>query len=298
MALRSKTPRLLKTESAALLLLVSMLLAFTSNVAQAKSKHKEGNFRINSVNLTNFKQTVDGALQSTGTVSGTLADLPFTADITNFNLQQVQDDPNTLQVECSVLSLEIAPINIALLGLHINTSFICLDITATQGAGLLGDLLCSLAGGGGIGIAALPTTDQVGPLEDKLVDILNRGLGGNPSPVQVSHGQVGPTQIGSVCEGDCEILPLALGPLEIHLLGLNVFLDDCADDSVQICISASRGEGILGELLCGLTGADSGNLTLPDIAEFATSAQGLSGDGSLSERDKAKLRTLLFKLVR
>jgi hypothetical protein len=280
-----------------MLLMVSMLLAFTSNVAQAKSKHKhkQGNFRINSVKLTDFKQTVDGALQSTGTVSGTLADLPFTADITNFNLQQVQDDPSTLQVECSVLSLEIAPINIALLGLHINTSFICLDITATEGGGLLGDLLCSLAGGGGIGgLAALPTTDQVGPLEDKLVDILNRGLGGNPSPAQI-----GPAQIGSVCEGDCEILPLALGPLEIHLLGLNVFLDDCADDSVQICISASQGEGLLGDLLCGLTGTDDlGNLTLPDIAEFATRAQGLSDDGSLSGRDRAKLRTLLYKLVR
>ena len=262
-----------------------MLLAFNSNVAQAKSG--QGNFRIDSVDLTNF-QIVGGALQAAGTVSGTLAGLPFTTDITNFTLQQVQDDPTTQQVECSVLSLELAPIDIALLGLHVNTSAICLDITATEGGGLLGDLLCSLAGGGIGGLPVLPTTNQVGDLENKLVNMLNRGLGGNLNPAQAD----------SVCEGDCEILSLALGPLELHILGLNVFLDDCEDGPVQVCISANEDEGLLGDLLCGLTGTELGNLTLQDIARFAARAQNLSDDGSLSERDRAKLTDLLSKLVR
>ena len=281
MAPRSKTLRLLKAQSTALLLMVSMLLLFNSNVAQAQSS--AGNFRITSVELTNFR--IDGnVLRADGTVSGTLAGLPFTTDITNFALQPVQDDPNT----CSILNLELGPIDLDLLGLHVNTSAICLEITGTEGGGLLGDLLCGLAGGGPLGGPVLPTPAQVNPLEQQLVNILNRALGRDPSPAQVDP---------SVCEGECVILELALGPLDLTLLGLNVFLDDCEGGPVQICVSASEGQGLLGDLLCGLTGNQLGNLTLADIARLATTALALLNDGSLSESDIAVLTRLLNQLV-
>ena len=61
---------------------------------------------------------------------------------------------------CSILSLEVGPLNLNLLGLEValddcNNGPVTVDITAIQGGGLLGDLLCSLAdllnGGGSRG---------------------------------------------------------------------------------------------------------------------------------------------------
>ena len=46
---------------------------------------------------------------------------------------------------CPVLDLSLGPINLSLLGLNVDTSPICLEITAHQGGGLLGDLLCAVA---------------------------------------------------------------------------------------------------------------------------------------------------------
>lgn len=234
-------------------------------------------------------EIVDGVLTATGgTVSGTVAGLPFTTDITNFALELVPDDPATPAVECSVLDLELAPINLALLGLHVDTSAICLEITATEGGGLLGDLLCGLAGGGILGI--LPTGAELADLEAGLVDVLDEVLGRDLTTAQ--HGE------DSVCTGQCEVLELVLGPLDLSLLGLNVSLDDCEDGPVQVCVSASRGEGILGNLLCGLANAQLINLTLADITQLLERATDLLADGILSRRDIGELTALLGRLIR
>ena len=48
---------------------------------------------------------------------------------------------------CDILSLELGPLDLDVLGLVVTTSRICLDIHAERGGGnLLGNLLCSLAG--------------------------------------------------------------------------------------------------------------------------------------------------------
>ena len=78
--------------------------------------------------------------------------------------------------------------------------------------------------------------------------------------------------------------------MNLSLLGLNVSLDDCDNcegGPVEVCISASRGQGILGDLLCGLTGPQLGRLTLVDITQLVTTAQALLADGSLSRQDIA-----------
>jgi hypothetical protein len=67
---------------------------------------------------------------------------------------------------------------------------------------------------------------------------------------------------------------------------------------VQVCISASRGEGLLGNLLCGLSNADILNLTLADVATLARRAVALLGDGTLSRRDVGELTALLGRLIR
>ena len=264
-----------------MLLLMSMFLAISTTPAGAQQS--SGDFVINSVNLTNF-WIVDNVLRADGTVKGTLAGLPFTTNITNFALQG--DNPTTQQVECSVLDLELAPIHLALLGLHVDTGAICLEITATPGGGLLGDLLCGLAGG--IPSLILPTPAQVNALQSGLVASLNEALGGSLAPAQADGD--------SVCTGACEILSLSLGPLNVSLLGVNVSLDDCEDGPVQVCISASQGEGILGDLLCGLSGPLLGRLTLADIVQVVNRAQALAPDG-FTNQERNELRQLLHRLA-
>ena len=89
---------------------------------------------------------------------------------------------------CTVLHLVLGPINLSLLGLNINlgggnippgtpaTQPITLNITATQGAGLLGDLLCGLTNGlGGSGLGA--TLQQLASALNSLGALLSGGGG-------------------------------------------------------------------------------------------------------------------------
>src|SRR5262245_13374126 len=46
---------------------------------------------------------------------------------------------------CQILHLELGPLDLTLLGLHVHLNKVVLNITAQQGGGLLGDLLCSIA---------------------------------------------------------------------------------------------------------------------------------------------------------
>jgi len=244
---------------------------------------------IDNIQLDNLKyDAATGLVTATGgTISGVLAGLPFTTQITNFALQLVPDDPATPGEECSVLDLELAPIHLSLLGLHVDTSPICLSITAFEDQGLLGDLLCSIAGGD---LGLLNSPDLTGGLSK----ILGQTLG------QAQPGQGGDD---SVCTGDCEILELVVGPLDLNLLGVNVHLDDCNDGPVQICVSATADEGILGGLLCGLTttpipGIDLGNLDLKDITKLIKKATDVLKDGQLSVKDLDKVLKELTKALK
>jgi hypothetical protein len=66
-------------------------------------------------------------------------------------------------------------------------------------------------------------------------------------------------------DGACSILHLALGPLDLTLLGLNVHLDDCANGPVLVDITAIPGGGLLGDLLCQLLGGINVGATLQQI---------------------------------
>lgn len=89
-------------------------------------------------NLTT--SVVNGVVQLSGTITGTglpAAGTPFTAPI------------QALQVTngCSILTLDLGPLHLDLLGLVIDLAPVHLDITAVPGAGnLLGNLLCAVAG--------------------------------------------------------------------------------------------------------------------------------------------------------
>ncbi|HEX2476419.1 MAG TPA: hypothetical protein VHK01_16825, partial [Lacipirellulaceae bacterium] len=117
-----------------LVLLGSLAVGVTSPLARAQNIGS--GIVIDDVDLEGVAiDVVEGVLTATGgTVSGTIAGLPFTTDIENFRLEF---EPGG-EEGCSILDLELAPIDLDLLGLHVDTSPICLSITAFEGEGLLG----------------------------------------------------------------------------------------------------------------------------------------------------------------
>ncbi|ULE33781.1 hypothetical protein [Mycobacterium sp. IDR2000157661] len=72
----------------------------------------------------------------------------------------------SFQGTCEVLSLILGPLDLQLLGLRVQLNQVELLITAIPGGGLLGDLLCALAGGP----SGTPPLAQI-------VDLLNQILG-------------------------------------------------------------------------------------------------------------------------
>jgi hypothetical protein len=146
---------------------------------------------------------------------------------------------------CPILDLSLGPIDLNLLGLRVLTSPICLEVTAFEGGGLLGDLLCS--------VANLLAADT--PLSDVLTQLqgqgdLTRFLNGLTSLLDQVFDRI--TANTSLAGATCSVLSLELGPLELNLLGLEVALDDCSNGPVTVDITAIQGGGLLGDLLCGL----------------------------------------------
>ena len=274
-------------------------LALGATAAPAQAQNVGSQIVITDVDLGDI-EIVDGVLTAAeGTVSGTIAGLPFTTDIENFELELLQAGTGG----CSVLNLELAPIHLALLGLHVDTSPICLSITAFEGQGVLGDLLCSLAGGG------LPNLAEQAGLEGVLANLLNQTLGGNTRPAAANAND-------DVCTGETEVLHLVLGPVRLDLLGLRVELDNCATPPgpVEVCVSATASEGLLGGLLAGLAGGGLPNLgvlgdlldVLGDLSDVTATGPQLNklirlvgdaiADGRLSPKEINKITKHLGKL--
>jgi hypothetical protein len=181
--------------------------------------------------------------------NGTLGRHTFTAPLT-LALSPNQPEVSALQAVCPVLDLALGPIHLDLLGLIVDTSPICLEITADPAGGLLGSLLCAigqlLSGGALLGaiLGGLSPADLAALLQG-LADLLNGALA--PATSSAALGGVSGTQAGA-----CDILNLALGPLSLNLLGLLVNLDDCDGGPVTVDITANPAGGLLGSLLCAL----------------------------------------------
>jgi len=163
----------------------------------------------------------------------------------------VSATPNPADASTPILDLHLDPIHLNLLGLHVDTSPICLSITAHQGGGLLGDLLCGVSNalndGTALGTAlgGLSTSD-LSTVTSGLTGILNGAL----DAVKAAPGAT----VGGNSHGTTNILNLSLGPVDLTLLGLNVHLDNCNNGPVTIDVTAQRGPGnLLGNLLSGLT---------------------------------------------
>jgi hypothetical protein len=105
--------------------------------------------------VTSVTGTIDGAL-----ASGTLTVTRFVQQNgqifavgnlvlggTNFGTVQVPVNAAATNGTCQILHLDLGPLDLTLLGLHVHLNEVVLDITAQQGPGnLLGNLLCAVAG--------------------------------------------------------------------------------------------------------------------------------------------------------
>jgi hypothetical protein len=129
---------------------------------------------------------------------------------------------------CQILFLTLGPLDLSLLGLKIHLDRVTLRITANRRGGILGQLLCGLAGqrlNTRAGVSAWNrNVGAVGTLPASEVSIMDH-------------------------QGVCPVLDLVLGPLDLRILGLRVQLS-----RVHLVVTAERGHGILGDLLCGLAG--------------------------------------------
>jgi hypothetical protein len=244
----ARSPRALFRSCAAALTLMAMV-AFTAPDAFAQQGRPTlgqtpTTFNVVPITITNVA-VEGGQLIANGLVGTT----PFQAPLTL--------TPEAVEgAACPILNLSLGPIDLSLLGLNVNTSRICLDITATPGGGLLGDLLCSIANllQGGTPLAdvlAGLSPQQLQRLTAGLTQILNQAVF-----IPLSSSQ-------ALQAASCEVLSLALGPVDLSLLGLNVSLDNCADGPVTLDITATPGGGLLGDLLCSLAENPLNNLTPP-----------------------------------
>lgn len=96
--------------------------------------------------------TPGGALLASGVLRGTVDGRPFRQTFTDVEVIVDQGTGGGVAVQqvaltCPILTLDLGPIFLDVLGLQVDLSAIMLDITAVAGPGnLVGNLLCAVAG--------------------------------------------------------------------------------------------------------------------------------------------------------
>jgi hypothetical protein len=192
----------------------------------------------------------NGQLVALGKIGNQTFSVPLTLSAT----QAAAADTLAAAATTPILHLQLGPINLDLLGLKVDTSKICLDINAVSGPGnLLGNLLTSVANllnsGTPLGsILGNLTGTQLNGLLGGITDLLNGVLGAVLSPANVTGASAAPA--AAATPAPVNILHLALGPVDLNLLGLQVGLDNCANGPVTVDITAQPGPGnLLGNLL-------------------------------------------------
>ena len=193
--------------------------------------------------------TVTGVQVQNGSLvaHGMIGSHAFTAPVTLSAL------PPAAPGATPVLNLHLNEIHLDLLGLNVDTSKICLDVTAQSGPGnLLGNLLGGVANalnaGAPLGnVLGGLTTTQLSTLTGGVTGLLNGALGRVTAPAAVSG-------VSGTTPGATNVLNLSLGPVNLNLLGLRVALDNCNGGPVTVNVTAQPGPGrLLGNLLGSLS---------------------------------------------
>jgi hypothetical protein len=250
-----------------------MAIAFVSAMYPAAVEAAPRPTKLSIVPTITSIAVQNGGLVASGTatalIKGKTTTVPFSGVPVNLALAADQ----SAATDCPILDLTLGPITLDILGLVVETSPICLNITAHDGEGLLGDLLCAVGNllngglsldqilGGGSVVdpvtgALIPglTVTEVNSLLSGIGDLLNGALGNLLDAVITAIDEIDVRQV-------CSILHLELGPIDLNLLGLEVILDDCSGGPVVVDITAETGRGnLLGNLLCELLGGGALNI--------------------------------------
>ena len=201
--------------------------------------------------ITSFRATAAGVVAS-GTLSGALrSGTSVSRDRAPVRFAAVAAPSGA---RCNVLTLALAPLDLELLGVQVQTSAIHLNVYALHGA-VLGDLFCALAHAK----VTFPRTASV-------ARALNSRLHGHSLQVFAASEPV-----ARAAQTSCQVLKLVLGPLHLDLLGLVVDLYGPNTTSpVVVTINAIPSQGLLGQLLCGLAGG-SGVTSLGGLQNLLSS---------------------------
>jgi hypothetical protein len=209
-----------------MLLCLLALLAFAP-AASAGTPPKSGKLNV-SIAITKFG-VAHGKTTASGVATATLSD--NAGGITRIK------QPVSLAVKsggsCRILALVLDQLDLKLLGLNVHLDKVNLQITGQKRGGVLGSLFCKLANtrvkGKVAAARALTARVQSKPLRPLAFSVPLRA---------VAAQSASPT---------CQVLTLVLGPLNLNLLGLVVDLN-----KVNLTITATRGQGALGDLFCQL----------------------------------------------
>jgi hypothetical protein len=102
------------------------------------------------VSVTRLSLSDDGKLLASGTISGTANGTQFTQSFTDVPADLAKASVGMMQGgagSCSILSLDLGPLFLDILGLVVDLEPVILDIFAQTGSGnLLGNLLCAITG--------------------------------------------------------------------------------------------------------------------------------------------------------
>jgi hypothetical protein len=136
---------------------------------------------------------------------------------------------------CKILTLDLDELDLKLLGLNVHLDKVNLKVTGQRTGGVLGRLFCKLA------------SAKVGK-RTAAAHAINARLAGKPMRLLSLNTSALPRVTSAqATTPSCQVLNLIVGPLNLELLGLVVDLN-----KVNLSITATRGQGALGDLFCQL----------------------------------------------
>jgi len=229
----------------------AFVLAVATTGLTATRAEAAGPLKITGIDVTDVQLTGPNSLLATLDLTGQLSGQNFTLHNLQLPIRFAQTgvttDANGDLCPILSLSLEIEYLNILGLVVELNNCHegpITVDITAQEGGGLLGDLLCGLLGPNGLlnlDLANIANLESL--IEQVLGGIFGELTGsGTPAPNPTTGGS------NQASPNACPVLNLELGAIHLDLLGLNV-------DTSDIClfVYAEPDQGVLGDLLCSVT---------------------------------------------
>ena len=220
-----------------------LVVAAISTLAFAAALAPAANAKTTRLSTLSLRATIT-SFQATA--AGVVADGTFTGTLRSSTGVTRRSAPVRFAVltrasggRCNVLTLQLAPVYLELLGLQVQTSYINLQLYAVPNE-VLGNLFCDLA--------------RAKVSFPRAARDLNARLHGHPLQVMGATDSL-PAHAAQALPASCQVLKLVLGPLHLNLLGLVVDLyGQTSRSPVVVTINAVPSQGLLGQLLCGLAG--------------------------------------------